>query len=395
MQVIKLVDPRKRKYPAILFAGIFIFCAALPLFLKSGERTPPAPAIPASQNPYERLPGYSKILALENSFVRHSKNVKPSVVGISDVQRIKTISKDYPILNSQWRYWRYRVGLWFKETFRREYKMERLGSGIIYNQRGHILTNYHVVRDAERLLVRLSDKREFWAKIAGIDPQTDLAVLKIFSFKKFPVPEFETDRDLDVGEWVMAVGNPYGLQGTVTVGVIGAKGRFGLGIAERENFIQTDASITPGNSGGPLVDMQGKIIGVNTAVQEIGAGMGFAIPMEMAVHVADELIRKGKVERGWLGLEAKPLTRDMARILDVPYKKGRVVVEGVEEKAPAELAGIQKGDVILSYDGREIIGVRKLSTMVAATEAGKTAPIKILRKGEEKTVRVAIKKSVT
>ncbi len=390
-----MVEPRKRKYPAILFAGIFIFCAALPSFLQSGEQPPPVPEKPetASQNPYERLPGYQKVLALENAFVLHSKNIKPSVVGISDVQQAKNIAEDYKFQSNQWRFLRHRVTRWFEETFSREYKAERLGSGIIYNQRGHILTNYHVVQGAERLLVRLSDKREFWAKIAGVDQQTDLAILKIFSFKGFPVPEFETERDLEVGEWVMAVGNPYGLQGTVTVGVIGAKGRFGLGIADHENFIQTDASITPGNSGGPLVDMEGKIIGINTAVEEIGAGMGFAIPMEMAVRVADELIQRGKVERGWVGLEAKPLTRDMARLLDVPYKRGRVVVEGVEKKAPAELAGIQKGDVILSYDGREIIGVRKLKTLVAATQAGKTAPIKILRKGKEKTLRIAVKQS--
>lgn len=342
-------------------------------------------------NVYAELEGFDKILKLQNAFIRNAKKIKPTVVSISGLRQIKKVSwrHDY----GQGRKWLSDFKDWLSNTFRKRYQVEYLGSGLIYDSRGYILTNYHVVENYDRFLVKLSDQRKFSADKVGVDPKTDLAVLKIFSLKDFPAPEFGSAQDLQVGEWVMAIGNPYGLEGTVTVGVISGKGRSGLGIALFENFLQTDASINPGNSGGPLINLDGKIVGINTAVAEIGSGVGFAIPIEMAKGVAAQLISNGEVVRGWIGVGIQGLTPRLAATFSAGDSMKGALVSSVEDGAPAQMGGMRQGDIIISYDGNSIADTKSLQKFVAASQIGAVAPIKILRNGIEKTIRVKIGKS--
>lgn len=341
-------------------------------------------------NVYAELEGFEKILKLQNAFIRNAKKIKPTVASINGLRELNRVSVGGRF--GLEREWLANFKTWLTHVFRKQYEMKSLGSGLILNNRGYILTNYHVVEGYDRFLVQLSDERKFSAEKIGVDPKTDLAVLKIFSIKGFPTPEFGSAKDLKVGEWVMAIGNPYGLRGTVTVGVISGIGRSNLGITVFENFIQTDASINPGNSGGPLIDLDGKIVGINTAVAEIGSGVGFAIPIDMAMEIADELIENGEVERGWLGIGIQPLTPELA----ITFKAGRgsqgVLVNSVDEGAPAQMSGLRQGDIILSYNGNSPLDTNSLQRLVAGTDIGQVALIKILRQGREKILHVKVGK---
>ena len=266
---------------------------------------------------------------------------------------------------------------------------------MIINGDGYILTNYHVIEDTDEILVRLPDKRDLFAKVIGVDPKTDLAVLKISSFRSLPQPSFGTSRDAEVGQWVMAIGNPYGLQGTVTVGVISGVERSDLGITTYENFIQTDASINPGNSGGPLIDLDGKIIGINTAVAAIGSGVGFAIPIEMALRISEELIESGDVERGWLGVGIQGITPELVASFEMPLLENGVLVNKVDNNTPAEIGGMSRGDIIIQYDGKQVKNSRNFQHMVADTQVGKKVSIKIIRDGREKILHIAIGKLIS
>ena len=261
----------------LLSAGTLHYYGQIKLDYPFRAETTPA------KNIYSDLEGYDDILALQKAFVQNAKTIKPIVVGINSLHEIQSKPFDQSVFEGTPGNWLSNIQGWLNNTLRKKYQIESLGSGIIYDYRGHILTNYHVVEDTDKILVKLSDGREFNAQVVGVDPQTDLAVLKIFSFSSFTTPVFGNSENAQVGNWVMAIGNPYGLDGTVTVGVISGIGRSNLGIAKFENFIQTDASINPGNSGGPLIDLDGKIIGINTAIAEIGGGLGFAIPISMAI----------------------------------------------------------------------------------------------------------------
>ena len=346
-----------------------------------------------TNNFYSELEGFDKILRLQDAFIRNAKMIKPAVVSINGLQQIKKVSwqkNDGYKLN-----WLMPFKDWFSNTFRKKYKMDYLGSGLIYDERGYILTNHHVVEGYDQFLVKLSDQRKLTADIIGVDPKTDLAVLKIFSLKDFPSPEFGSDQELNVGEWVMAIGNPYGLEGTVTVGVISGKGRSDLGIASFENFLQTDASINPGNSGGPLINIDGEIIGINTAVAEIGSGVGFAIPIGMARGIAADLILDGEVTRGWIGVGIQSLTPKLATTFNVPSDTKGILVSSVEEGSPAFTSGIKQGDIIYSFNGNITPDIKSLQKLVAESKVGKTKPIKILRNGLETTVDVKIAKSLS
>ncbi len=279
-----------------------------------------------------------------------------------------------------------------KRNLRKHYQLESLGSGVLFKSDGYILTNYHVVEETEKLHIKFFNKREFSAKVVGVDPKTDLAVLKIFSLSSFPTPSYGETTKTQVGDWVMAIGNPYGLTGTVTVGVISGKGRSDLGIATFENFLQTDASINPGNSGGPLIDLNGNIIGINTAIAEIGSGVGFAIPVETAIQIAETLIEKGEVERGWLGVGIQSLTPEMAESFKVSQTRGGVVVNSVDKDTPAEKAGLQQGDIIIAYDDKAVTEPKHLQLFVAETKVGDEVRVQILRDGKEKTLMVRIGK---
>jgi len=271
------------------------------------------------------------------------------------------------------------------------YAIENVGSGIILDSNGYILTNYHVIEKLDRILIKLSDGKEYFAKVLGYDTYTDLAALKISTLRRLPEPEFVQSKDLSVGEWVMAIGNPYGLEGTVTVGVVSGIGRTDLGISHFENFIQTDASINPGNSGGPLINLDGEIIGINTAVAAIGSGVGFAIPVDMALKVGDQLIHKGSVDRGWLGIGIQDLTPELAYIFSLNIPDG-VLVNSIENKTPAQLGGMLRGDIIIQFDGKIISSLKYFQKLVADTAFGKMVPVKILRDGKEKILQIKIGK---
>lgn len=260
---------------------------------------------------------------------------------------------------------------------------QNLGSGFVIDPEGFILTNHHVVDGADKITVRFPDEREFTAKIIGSDSKTDLALIRIETGEKLPVVTLGDSSASEVGAWVMAIGNPFGLDATVTVGIISAKGRI-IGSGPYDDFIQTDAAINPGNSGGPLFDMQGKVVGINTAIFSRSGGnmgIGFAIPINLAKSVVNQLKTSGHVTRGWLGIGIQTVTPELAQALGLKDPKGALITH-VMPGGPGEKAGLKTGDVILKFDGREISRMRELPTMVAATEVGKKATLDVLRDGK-------------
>jgi serine protease Do len=263
------------------------------------------------------------------------------------------------------------------------------GSGVIIDPEGHIVTNNHVVGDTNEVEVRLSDKTKLIAKVIGKDPDTDLAVLKVTSERPLPYARFGDSNTVKVGQWVLAVGNPFGLDRTVTLGVVSGIGRDNINLSRYENFIQTDASINPGNSGGPLFNLRGEIIGINTAIINFAQGIGFAIPANMAKQVIQQLLVKGKVVRGWLGVGIQPVTADLAKKFGVNEGEG-VLVNEVFENDPAAVAGIKPGDIITKIDGTAIETPNKLSRLIAALPPGAVATIEVVRDGKRMLLDVAL-----
>jgi serine protease Do len=275
----------------------------------------------------------------------------------------------------------------------REFRRQGSGSGFIIRKDGVILTNNHVVENAQEITVTLSDKEQYKAKILGRDPKTDLAVIKIDAKAELPTAPLGNSDELRVGDWVMAIGNPFGLSNTVTSGIVSAKGRT-IGAGPYDDFIQTDASINPGNSGGPLFNMDGEVVGINTAIfsQNGGnIGIGFAIPVNLVKTLVPELETKGSVTRGWLGVSVQPVTADLARSFGLDKERGALVGD-VVANSPAEKAGIKRGDVIVGYDGKNIEEVTTLPALVASTRVGKTVPVEVVRDGKKQTINVAIAK---
>ena len=267
------------------------------------------------------------------------------------------------------------------------------GSGVIIDSKGYVITNNHVVEGASRITVTLSDKREFPGRVVGSDPQTDLAVIKIEA-DNLPALKWAEYDKLQVGDVVLAVGSPFGLTSTVTQGIISALGRGNVGIADYEDFIQTDAAINPGNSGGALVNLNGELIGINTAIfSRTGGseGIGFAIPSSIAVDIADSLIKAGRVVRGWMGIAIQEITPALAKSFKLPeQRKGGVLISDVNERGPSMAAGLKRGDVIVGFNEKEIQNVGQLRNMVARTTVGSTAKVKVLRDGKEEWVAVKI-----
>lgn len=316
--------------------------------------------------------------------------VKPAVVNISSTHVVKSQGMQSPFFNDP--FFRRFFGDEFGHMEKpRERKQSSLGSGVIVDKRGYILTNNHVVKDSSEIKIKLSDNREFEGKVIGVDPKTDLAVVKIEA-GSLPVVMWGNSDKLRPGEMVLAVGNPFGLNQTVTSGIVSATGRANVGIADYEDFIQTDAPINPGNSGGALVNVKGELVGINTAIFSTSGGyqgVGFAIPSSMARVVMDSLVKEGKVVRGWLGVSIQQVTPDLAKQFHLPEDKG-VLVSDVTENSPAEKAGLQRGDVIVEYGGKAVDEPTGLRNMVAGTPPGMEVTIKLLREGEPKTVEVAI-----
>ncbi len=268
------------------------------------------------------------------------------------------------------------------------------GSGFIITKDGYILTNNHVVGDADKITVKLNDGREFEAERVGTDPKSEVAVIKIDTDEELPVLETGDSSSLQIGEWVIAVGNPFGLSETLTVGVVSAIGRNDIGIAEYEDFIQTDAAINPGNSGGPLLNIDGKVVGINTAIYSQSGGymgIGFAIPIDLAIVIKDQLVASGTVTRGFLGIQLNPQEMDeaMAESFDLEEAGGVLVAEVVED-SPAETAGLEAGDIILEMNGKPVDGNRTFRNRVALTPPGTTIMLKIFREGKVRMIEVTI-----
>ena len=282
----------------------------------------------------------------------------------------------------------------FREFFNRYFDdappqgRQSLGSGFIIHPKGLILTNHHVIEEADQIKITLQDKREFQAKVIGRDPKTDLALLKVESDEALPTVPLGDSDALRIGEWVMAIGNPFGLSHTVTAGIVSAKGRV-IGAGQYDDFIQTDASINPGNSGGPLFNTRGEVVGINTAIIAGGTGIGFATPINLVKELAPQLYEQGKVTRGWLGVMIQQVTPELARTFDLPEARGALVSDVVPE-SPAAKGGLQQGDIITSFDGGDIEEMHELPRVVAKTEVGKQVEIHILRQGKAKTMSITI-----
>ncbi|MFQ5682459.1 MAG: DegQ family serine endoprotease [Candidatus Binatia bacterium] len=324
-------------------------------------------------------------------FVSLAKKLTPAVVNISTV----SLSPGGKELQNPFReedpFNQFRKRFFGGPFPRRRQQEKSLGSGFLIDHDGSILTNNHVVANAQKVVVRLADQREFEAKVIGTDPRTDIAVIKINTRKSLPLVALGDSDHLEVGEWVLAIGNPFGLDSSVTSGIVSAKGRF-IGAGPYDNFIQTDASINPGNSGGPLINLQGDVVGINTAIfSRTGGniGIGFAIPINLAKEVLPQLQNKGKVTRGYLGVLIQKVTPDMAESFGLASPRGALVAN-ISKDGPAAHAGVKVGDIIIEFDGRRVKESNDLPIMVAREPVGKKVPLKVLRDKHEVTLFVMV-----
>jgi serine protease Do len=352
----------------------------------------PAPAAPNAPEPNERV-------GVIGSFAPLVKHVLPTVVSVRVVQDIKTSSMGFgpgadpgdeggmapPGGGDPFEQFRRFFG-----QMPREYKQHGLGSGVIISPDGYILTNNHVVGNADEIKVTLNDKREFTAKVIGKDPKTDLALIKINAKDALPSASLGNSDKTEIGDWVVAIGNPFDVGMTVTAGIVSAKGKI-LG-GNYDDFIQTDASINPGNSGGPLFNTDGQVIGINTAIySRTGAnnGIGFAIPIDLARSIVEQLKAHGRVIRGWLGVEIQEVTADLAQSFGLSKPEGALVA-GVEKNSPAAKAGLERGDIIIKFNGKKVEDEHELPAFVAQTPINKSVDVVVLRNGKEKTMSVTI-----
>jgi len=324
------------------------------------------------------------------SFADLAEKIKPAVVNISTTKTVRGGGRS-PFPGTPFD--RYFGGDDFFERFfgdmpQRSFKQRSLGSGFIISPDGYIFTNNHVVEQADKIIVKLSDGKEYEAKVIGKDAKTDMALIKIKADDSLPVAEIGDSDKLRVGEWVMAIGNPFGLEQTVTAGIVSAKGRV-IGAGPYDNFIQTDASINPGNSGGPLFNMEGKVIGINTAIVAQGQGIGFAIPINMAKGILPDLKAKGKVTRGWLGVSVQDLTEEIAKNMKLKDRSGALIAD-VFKGDPADKAGLKAGDVVIEINGKKIKDTHELLMVIAGFRVGESVSIKILRDGQDKTITIQI-----
>jgi len=332
------------------------------------------------------------VRAFSEAIIEVSENVNPTVVTIFSEKTVRASSpgfQDSPLRDF--------FGDDFARRFfgppnqGRDFKQRGLGSGVIVSSDGYILTNNHVVSEADKILVGLSDGEEFEGKIIGTDGATDVAVIKIDT-DGLKVASLGDSDALRVGEWVVAVGNPFGLEHSVTAGIISYKGRSNVRLADYEDFIQTDAAINPGNSGGPLVNLDGEVIGINTAIaSNTGAyqGVGFAIPVNLARGVMEELIDKGKVVRGWLGVYIQDISDAVAEAMDLSTTEG-VLVAGLVEDGPSDAAGLKRGDVILEMDGRKMKNGTELRNIIAGTKPGTKVKLEVSRNKDRKHFTVTL-----
>ena len=314
------------------------------------------------------------------SFADLAEKLMPSVVNISTTTTITTQTNPFPF--------QFPPGSPFEDMFRefgtpQERKSSALGSGFIIDEKGIVVTNNHVIQDAEDIIIRVNGDKEFKAKVIGADPLSDIAVLQLETQEKFIPVKFGDSDKARIGDWVIAIGNPFGLGGTVTSGIISARNR-SIGLARYEDYIQTDASINSGNSGGPLFDMNGDVIGINTAIlgRSGSIGIGFSIPSNSAKIVIDQLIEFGETKRGWLGVRIQDVTKEIAEVEKLDEPRGALVAS-VAPNSPSENAGVKAGDIILEFDNERIQEMKQLPIIVARTEVGKKVKVKIWRNKKE------------
>lgn len=350
-------------------------------------RETPAPAKAAAEKP--ALNDHLDLINTGKAFVEVAQQVMPTVVSVSSTKVVRGRSPFSEFFHEDW------FGRQFRRP-QREQRQEGLGSGVIISADGYILTNNHVVKEAEDISV-LMDRKEYKAKIIGFDPKTDLAVIKIDE-KNLPVVKLGNSDHLEVGEWVLAIGNPFSLQlqHSVTAGIVSGKGRnqVGIGDIDYEDFIQTDAAINPGNSGGALVNLRGELVGINTAIVANSwsggnLGIGFAIPINLARQIMEQLIASGKVVRGWMGVYIQTPNESMAKELELPSTEGALVSD-VSANSPADQAGIKDGDFIVELDGKKISDSNQLMHLIATYKPGARLSVKLFRDGREKTLSVTL-----
>ena len=333
-------------------------------FLDNHSFAVAAPAVPKPSDP----PGLRLLEEIQTVITDLAESAKPSVVNL------------FPLSGP---------GRGREPAQERAPNTSGSGSGVIIDPEGHIITNNHVIGDATEIEVRFSDKSKLMAHVVGRDLDTDLAVLKVTADHPLPSAKFGDSSSVRVGQWVLAVGNPFGLDRTVTLGVVSGVGRENVNLSRYENFIQTDASINPGNSGGPLFNLRGEVIGINTAIINFAQGIGFAIPSNMATHVFQQLLAQGRVTRGWLGVGIQPLTMELARKFGVNEGDG-VLINEVFEKDPAAEAGIKPGDILTRIDGTVIDTPNRLTRVVAGFLPGSTAKVEIVRDQQRLVLDVAL-----
>ncbi len=338
---------------------------------------------------------------LSSAFENAANAIRPSVVNISSVKFARPVSRQpkqrgmrqqSPFPNP---YDDFLNDDFFEKFFHQQRPQDQgqqgLGTGVVLDTEGHIITNNHVVSDADEITVRLSNTKEYKAKLVGTDPKTDLAVIKISAPDLKPAKLGDSDK-LKIGEWVVAAGNPFGLDHTITAGIVSAKGRSNVGIVDYEDFIQTDAAINPGNSGGPLVNLRGEVVGINSAIFSKSGGymgIGFSIPSNMVRSVFDNIIDSGRVIRGWLGVMIQNLDEDMAKSFGHKDTNGALVGD-VTRGGPADRGGLQQGDIIIGYNGTDVENVTQLRKLVAETKPGETATLKVFRNKNIDVVKIKI-----
>ncbi|HEX8949742.1 MAG TPA: DegQ family serine endoprotease [Dissulfurispiraceae bacterium] len=367
------------RYGAVRLVAVVLVALAIGIFI-------------GAQQGCEKQKAGTEYVGFPQSFADLAEKVKPAVVNVSTTTTVT-------VPGGPFRHFfgpdegKGPFGDLFKRFFGgipdRKMKQSSLGSGFIIDKDGYIITNNHVVDNAEQIKVTLADGRDFKARVVGRDPKTDLALIKISSvFKNLPVLALGDSDKMRVGDWVLAIGNPFGLEHTVTQGILSATGRV-IGAGPYDNFLQTDAPINPGNSGGPLINLRGEVIGINSAIVATGQGIGFAIPSNMAKSVVPQLKEKGKVTRGWIGVSVQSVTPEIAQSLGIKEARGALVAD-IVPGGPAETTGIRRGDVITAFDGQEIKSMQDLSRLVAAAPIGRTLPVRILRNGKEISLNLTV-----
>ena len=327
--------------------------------------------------------------AMPSSFADLADKLSPTVVNVKVTKVEKATFRGHGMHEGP-------MGDFFERFFKEMpripegHRSQGAGSGVIISEDGYVLSNDHVVEGAREVTVTLADKEEYKAEVVGRDPKTDLAVLKIETKKPLPAASLGDSENLKVGDWVVAIGNPFGLNHTVTSGIVSAKGRV-IGAGPYDDFIQTDASINPGNSGGPLFNMKGEVVGINTAIIPQGQGIGFAIPVNTAKPLIPQLVSHGEITRGYLGVNIQSLTPELAEAMGTADRKGALVAD-VTDDSPADNGGIKRGDIIISFDGKEVEDSHDLPAMVAATAVDAEVIVTVIRDGKKKDLDVTVGK---